>query len=44
MKQYKELADVEELLNPKYSTDEVMSHFVLHNYNSYPPIKFKVME
>jgi len=38
----KELADIERLMKPEVSTDEVMSHFVLEGYDPHPAIPFKV--
>jgi thymidylate synthase len=38
----KDLKDIEELMNPKLTTDEVMKHFILEGYNPHPAIKFKV--
>lgn len=35
------LSDVEQLLHPSVSTDDIMKLFVLQNYKYYPPIKFK---
>jgi thymidylate synthase len=38
----KELADIERLMKPEVSTDEVMEHFRLGGYDPYPAIPFKV--
>ncbi len=38
----KELADIEKLMGPEVSTEEVMSHFVLDGYDPHPGINFKV--
>ncbi len=38
----KDLSDIEALMHPSVSTDEVMSHFVLEGYDPWPEIKFKV--
>lgn len=38
----KELSDIEALMNPNVSTEEVMSHFVLEGYDPCPAIPFKV--
>jgi drug/metabolite transporter (DMT)-like permease len=38
----RDLKDVEALMDPKLTTDEVMSHFVLDGYDPHPAINFKV--
>lgn len=38
----KDLGDIEALMHPSVSTEEVMKHFVLEGYNPHPEIKFKV--
>jgi thymidylate synthase len=38
----RDLKDIQELLNPKLTTDEIMKNFVLEGYDPYPAIKFKV--
>lgn len=38
----RDLKDVEALMDPKLTTDEVMGHFVLEGYDPYPAIPFKV--
>lgn len=38
----KDLEDVEKLMRPSVTTEEVMKHFVLEGYNPHPGIKFKV--
>jgi thymidylate synthase len=38
----KDLADVERLMRPDVTTDEVMRHFVLEGYDPHPAIQFKV--
>jgi thymidylate synthase len=38
----KELADIERLMQPNVSTDEIMAHFVLEGYEPHPTIPFKV--
>lgn len=38
----RDLKDVESLMDPKLTTDEVMQHFVLEGYDPRPPISFKV--
>jgi thymidylate synthase len=38
----KDLGDIESLLDPKLSTDEIMSHFVLDGYDPHPELRFKV--
>ncbi len=38
----RELADIERLMGPDVSTEEVMRHFVLDGYVPYPAIPFKV--
>jgi thymidylate synthase len=38
----RDLQDIEALMDPKLTTDEVMSHFVLEGYDPYPAISFKV--
>lgn len=38
----KDLSDIEELLHPKLTTEEVMKYFVLEKYESWPKINFKV--
>lgn len=38
----KSLADIERLMGPEISTEEVMRHFVLEGYDPHPAIPFKV--
>lgn len=38
----KGLADIERLMAPEVTTDEVMRHFVLEGYDPHPAINFKV--
>lgn len=38
----KSLADIERLMGPDVTTEEVMRHFVLEGYDPYPAIPFKV--
>jgi len=38
----KNLEDVEALLHPSVSTEDIMSRFVLEGYDPHPEIKFKV--
>jgi thymidylate synthase len=38
----KDLADIERLMHPSVSTEEVMRHFVLEGYDPHPAISFKV--
>lgn len=38
----KTLEDVEALMDPKLTTDEIMKYFVLEGYDPHPAIKFKV--
>jgi thymidylate synthase len=38
----RDLKDVEALMDPKLTTDEVMKHFVLEGYDPHPAIPFKV--
>lgn len=38
----RDLKDLEGLMDPKLTTDEVMSHFVLEGYDPHPAINFKV--
>lgn len=38
----RDLKDIEDLMDPKLTTDEVMKHFVLEDYNPHPAISFKV--
>lgn len=38
----KDLKDVEELMSPKLTTDEIMKHFILEGYEPHPAIGFKV--
>ena len=38
----RDLSDVERLMDPSVSTEEVMRHFVLEGYNPHPKIDFKV--
>jgi thymidylate synthase len=38
----KSLEDVERLLHPSVTTDEIMSKFVLEGYDPHPPIHFRV--
>jgi len=38
----KDLKDIEALMDPKVTTDEVMSHFILQGYDPHPNIPFKV--
>jgi thymidylate synthase len=38
----RDLKDVEALMDPKFTTDEVMNHFVLEGYDPHPAIPFKV--
>lgn len=38
----KDLSDIERLMGPEVSTEEVMKHFVLEGYEPYPAINFKV--
>lgn len=38
----RDLQDIEGLLNPRLTTEEVMSHFVLEGYDPHPAVKFKV--
>ncbi len=38
----RELGDVERLLHPSVSTDELMSHFRLEGYECHPKLSFKV--
>lgn len=40
--QIKSLTDVEALMDPSVSTEEVMKHFVLEGYNPWPALKGKV--
>jgi thymidylate synthase len=40
--QIKSLADIEQLMSPEVTTDEVMKHFVLEGYDPHPAINFKV--
>jgi thymidylate synthase len=36
------LEDLEKLCDPKISTEEIMKHFILENYDPHPAIKFRV--
>lgn len=38
----RDLKDIEALMDPKLTTDEVMKHFILEGYEPYPAINFKV--
>ena len=38
----RDLKDVEELMHPDFTTDDVMSNFVLEGYDPHPSIPFKV--
>jgi thymidylate synthase len=38
----KDLKDIEKLMAPKVTTDDVMKHFVLEGYDPHPTIPFKV--
>lgn len=38
----RDLKDVEALMDPKLTTDEIMRHFVLEGYDPHPAIPFKV--
>jgi len=38
----KSLADIEKLMGPEVTTDEVMRHFVLEGYDPHPAISFRV--
>jgi len=38
----KELSDIEALMRPEVTTDEVMRHFKLEGYNPHPAVPFKV--
>lgn len=40
--QIQSLADVERLMGPDVTTEEVMKHFALEGYNPHPPLKAKV--
>jgi thymidylate synthase len=38
----RDLKDIEGLMDPRLTTEEVMSHFVLEGYEPHPAISFKV--
>jgi len=38
----KDLTDIEALMDPKVTTEEIMSHFTLEGYEPHPAINFKV--
>lgn len=40
--QIKDLSDIEKLMAPEVTTEEVMKHFVLEGYETHPAINFKV--
>jgi hypothetical protein len=38
----RDLEDLEKFFHPSVSTDEIMSHFIIENYNPHPHIPFQV--